>query len=237
MTISFADRIARVTARMTSEDEAAIRADAETIERAGITSVEQLVDAVSDTDQELTIRAIACHLVALVNERSAAPALAHILADGAADLTWVAAKALITLHADDVAPTMVRVLAHGPASRQSAAAYVLGWLRVATTAPALRAAALDPDLDADVRGHAAEALGVMAARDAVPALITLLSDASPEVRYWAACALGQIGDPASVPALERMAGTDVAVIPHGLSLKEEALDALATIRERDGERP
>jgi HEAT repeat protein len=81
---------------------------------------------------------------------------------------------------------------------------------------------------------------MMQVRDVVSDLIALLADPSPEVRYWAAFALGQIGAPASIPALERMASSDVAVLSADRSpqpsLKQEALDALESIRARE-ERP
>lgn len=52
----------------------------------------------------------------------------------------------------------------------------------------------------------------MGERQAVPDLLKLLSDASPEFRYWAAYSLGQIDDPTSIPALEHMASHDLAVL-------------------------
>jgi HEAT repeat protein len=107
----------------------------------------------------------------------------------------------------------------------------LGWLEVPSTIPALRAAAVDAQLDIEVRGHATEALGVMQARDAVPDLIALLSHESPELRYWAAYSLGEIGDPASIPELERVAAKDAGFCFRHGSVKQEALEALAAIRQ------
>ena len=147
-------------------------------------------------------------------------------------MVWEAAKALEQLHAQSAAPTLLRVLKRDDAVKQSAAAWLLGLLGVRGTISSLKNAAFDSELGIEVRGHAVEALGVMRADEAVPDLITLLSDVSPELRYWAAFALGQIGDPQSIPALEQMASTDVAVLPKDRSLKNEALDALAAIRAR-----
>lgn len=62
------------------------------------------------------------------------------------------------------------------------------------------------DKNAFVRAHAARALGVNgpAASQAVPALVKLLDeDAEAEVKRETATALGLIGDPAALPALER----------------------------------
>lgn len=226
------NRIAKVTSRLPPEDARAISRDLETVEKAGIVSIEQLVDVVADASVALEIRAIACCLLAHVNEPRAGANLARAMEDEDDGLVWEAAKALIRIRAVDAAPALVRVLEGGSETKQSAAAYALGWLRVPETIPAVRAAALNAQLDADVRGHAVEALGVMEARETVPDLIALLSDGSPEVRYWAAYSLSQIGDASALPALERMAAEDDAVLPHDRSLEQEALDALALIRER-----
>jgi HEAT repeat protein len=230
------DRIGKAVSRMPAEDAAAIRRDLETVGQAGINSVEQLVEAIGDRNREHAIRLLACSLVAHLKERSAATALARALAaEDDAGLAFEAAKALIQIRAKNTAPPLVRVLEDRNSSpdQKSAAAYTLGWLGVPNTVPALRAAAMNLDLDAGVRGHAVEALGVMQARDAVSDLISLLSDASPEVRYWTAYALGQIGDPESIPALERMASSDVAVLSWDRSLKQEALDARESIRAKE----
>jgi HEAT repeat protein len=226
------NRIAKVTSRLPAEDARAISRHLETVEKEGIVSIEQLIDVVADASVALPIREIACSLLAHVNEPRAGANLARAMEEEDDGPLWEAAKALIRIRAVDAAPTLVRVLKGGSATQQSAAAYALGWLSVPETIPAVRAAASNAQLDADVRGHAVEALGVMEAREAVPDLVALLSDGSPEVRYWAAYSLGQIGDAAAVPALERMAAEDDAVLPHDRSLEQEALDALALIRER-----
>lgn len=192
---------------------------------------EQLVEVVGDPRRGSSLREIACTLVATLKEKSAVTALARALEEGQDGLEWEAAKALIRLRGESAAPALVRVLKQGAPSKQSAAAYALGWLEVPDTIPALRAAALDAHLDVEVRGHATEALGVMKAREAVPDLVALLSHESPELRYWAAYSLGQIGDPASIPELERVAASDTGVLFRHGSVKQEALEALATIRQ------
>jgi HEAT repeat protein len=132
-----------------------------------------------------------------------------------------------------VTPVIIELLTLGSSSKQTAAAWLLGWLGVASAIPPLRAASANRALPIEVRAHATEALGVMRAREAVRDLIDLLSDESAEVRYWAAYALGQIGDSESVPALERIAADDTGVLPHGRSVRQEALDALDSIRGKE----
>jgi HEAT repeat protein len=148
---------------------------------------------------------------------------------------WEMAKALERLQAKRAAPVLVQALKDIDDSKRSAAAWVLGSLQVPDTIGPLWAAAMDQASEASVRGHAIEALGRLQAQEAVPDLMALLNDPSAELRYWAAYALGQIGDPTSIPALERMASVDDAVLRTGFSLREEALDALENIRGTDHE--
>ncbi|WP_367322610.1 HEAT repeat domain-containing protein [Streptomyces sp. HUAS ZL42] len=70
----------------------------------------------------------------------------------------------------------------------------------------LRGAAADAEAELDARsaprrGRAAETLGRLRHRPAVPALCRLLADRDAEVRLVAARALGRIGEPSAVPAL------------------------------------
>jgi hypothetical protein len=57
------------------------------------------------------------------------------------------------------------------------------------------------------RARAAEVLGNLGRRDAVPSLVRLLAEADPDVRMVAARALGRIAEPdAATPLLESLAG-------------------------------
>jgi HEAT repeat protein len=64
-----------------------------------------------------------------------------------------------------------------------------------------------------VRGHAAEALALLQNKEAVPALIRCLEDKAPEVRFWCAYALGELGDRRALHALEQLAATDDTTLP------------------------
>jgi HEAT repeat protein len=235
--MSLADRLAKAAARLTDEEVRAARAQLETLQQAGILSFEQLIEAVSDASIELSLRLVGCRLLGSLRDPSAATALAKALAEAKDEgLVWGAANALAALRTENATASLLRVLEEGGPVKQAAAAWVLGWQGVPAAIPSLRAAAMDPHLTVDVRAHATEALGVLRAREAVPELITTLSNESPELRYWAAYSLGQIGDPAAIPALERVAALDVAVLPHDRSVMQEALEALEAIREREQDR-
>jgi HEAT repeat protein len=86
-----------------------------------------------------------------------------------------------------------------------------------------------------VRGQAAEALANRGDHQALFPLQTALDDASVEVRFWAVFALGQLGDPYALTALERVAATDQAVLPGWWSISKEARDAIQQIQERQSD--
>ena len=237
MTTRLAERLVTMSAFLTNEDACGARADVDTLERAGIVSVEQLIAAIEDATREPSLRAVGCHVLGVLREYSGADALSRLFEeDGDAGTVWEAAKALARLDEKRVAITLVRVLERGGAAQQAAAAWTLGWLGVPATIPALRASALNPQANTDVRAHAIEALGVMHAvgvrqvHETVADLIGLLASESPDLRYWAAYSLGQIGDAASIPALERVASNDDGVLDNGCSVRQEARDALDAIR-------
>lgn len=88
------------------------------------------------------------------------------------------------------------------------------------------------DEDPAVRGHAAEALGYIQNRDSVNVLIQNLSEKNAGVKYWCIFALGQIGDPESIPMLRREAESSNNEFYETRSLQAEALDAIAEIERR-----
>jgi HEAT repeat protein len=68
------------------------------------------------------------------------------------------------------------------------------------------------DSDAGVRREAADALGVLDSRRAVPALIEAVKDADPDVRRHAIDALGEIGDSRALDALTKALKDEDATI-------------------------
>lgn len=93
---------------------------------------------------------------------------------------------------------------------------------------------------AEIRGQAAEGLGNLMAftkqarlkRTVTMRLVHLLTDATPEVRFWSAFSLGKLRARSGRAALRRLA-TDETVVPGWWSVGGEAADALDRIDRRE----
>jgi HEAT repeat protein len=147
---------------------------------------------------------------------------------------WEAAKelsALDSLVADTVQSLVALLKAERPDTR-AAAAYVLGFGRCASARGVLEEVVDDIQEEPFVRGHAAEALAYIPSKESVDVLLRHLTDESSDVKYWCAFALGQIGDDRAVPALTQLAERAREECHKGFSLRDEARDALAHIRQR-----
>jgi HEAT repeat protein len=153
---------------------------------------------------------------------------------GTREEIWDAAKRLESLTTDTVL-RLISLLEHakGPESR-AAAAYVLGFGRYASARTALEQVLDKTNEEASVRGHAAEALAYIQSKESVDVLLKYLEDKNSGVKYWCTFALGQIGDARAVPALEKLAELVGGELYEKLSLRAEALDAIAEIKQRIG---
>jgi HEAT repeat protein len=148
-----------------------------------------------------------------------------------------AAQALADTPGRRVRQGLERLLSsHDRAEVRAQAAWALGFHRQGSQAAGSLLRTLgDIDEDNDVRAHAAEALGHLADRlgerepDALAALLHGLCDSSPEVRFWCAFALGNLGDEAAIPALERLAERDEESVPGWWSIRKEANDSIKQI--------
>jgi HEAT repeat protein len=181
--------------------------------------------------------------VSLLDPRRRLAALAE--AEGEAEI-GEAAQALTETPGRRVRKGLEELLeSHADAGVRAKAAWALGFHPQGPKATdSLLRALGDRDEDADVRAHAAEALGHLADRlgerepDVLAALLHALRDASRDVRFWAAFALGNLGDEAAIPALERLAVRDSESVPGWWSIRKEAHDSIKQIllrkRNRDG---
>jgi HEAT repeat protein len=178
-------------------------------------------------------RARACWLLARMGDERALGPLVAALHDPDPSLRAEAARALGALDSPRAVPELVSALqTDADPDTRMAAAHSLGLLGDHRAVDPLLAKLADRSEDPCVREFAAEALTGPGERRAVRALIAALGDPSVEVRFWAAFALGELGDPAALSALERLAQTDDVALPGWRSVKDEAAAAIESIRAR-----
>ena len=157
---------------------------------------------------------------------------------------WEAAKALAGIDSEANRAKLVRLIRDHPEPEvRMTASYTLGFAACGGSPDEVDALVgrLEDGREAvDVRCHAAEALGHMLdhenlGRDrAIPPLRQALGDDLPEVRFWAAFALGNIGGPSEIAALEQLT-TDETVIPGWWSIGKEASESVEQIRQHAGD--
>jgi HEAT repeat protein len=86
------------------------------------------------------------------------------------------------------------------------------------------------DEEDGVRGFLCMELGAYRRREAIPLLIDALeNDSDATARTWAAWGLGNIGDPAAIPALSMAIQNDPGLDYEGRPVKEIAEDAIRRI--------
>ncbi len=120
---------------------------------------------------------------------------------GTREEVWEAAKQLesITLEVVSALLKLLKNAKRGDA--RAAAAYVLGFCRYSSARIDLEQTLANTSEEPFVRGHAAEALAYLGSKESVEILLRHLEDKDAGVRYWCVFALGEIGDPKSLPAL------------------------------------
>jgi HEAT repeat protein len=199
----------------------------------GVRNLRDLARLAQDDTAELDDRCAVCWFLGRLGRPEVLPALCRILKDGPTRLRLETCYSLLELH-DTRAVTCLRGALSNDADREvrEAAAYALGWLHDRRAVPTLLRALEDRAEDASVRGMAAEQLGRFEDPGAVAGLRRGLKDDQAEVRFWAAYALGEYGPPDAIADLEALAAWDAAEIPGQGTVRNEALEAIDSIRQR-----
>lgn len=156
-------------------------------------------------------RRTAAHVLSKIGDPAHFEALAPLVGDADDDVAIKAYRAVANTGHEDAAGALATRLGDGDALQRDALTAAMHRLGAAAV-PAL-AAALAAE-DADVRAHAADALGHLGAPDAdqaVDALAGAVRDADASVRLAAVAALGQLSDVADA-ALAEAAGSDDRVV-------------------------
>jgi HEAT repeat protein len=230
MTDDFQAAIARVIAKFDPDLMYIVRNDIDSLRNRGVASWPDLVAVLNDRSAG-DDRHRACWLLGRMGDERALGPLAVALRDCDPRVRGEAARSLGALDSPQAVPSLIAALqTDTDAGTRMAAAYALGLIGDARAIDPLLAKLADTSEDPRVRGFVAEAFTCHQERRAVPHLIAVLSDSSAEVRFWAAFALGQLGDPAALSALERLAQTDNATLPGWGSVMDEAAAAIERIR-------
>lgn len=237
VTDDFASAVERVIAQTSPDDRDSVRDVAARLRNRGVASWPDLVAVVNNRSAGED-RATACWLLGRMSDERAAGPLAAALQDPDPGLRAAAAHALGALDSPRAVPALIAVLqADADTDTRIAAAYALGLLGDPRATGPLLAKLADTSEDPRVRGHAAEAFTWHRERRAVQPLMAVLSDPSVEVRFWAAFALGELGDPAALSELERLAQADTHTLPGWGPVKDEAAAAIGKIRAQLPEKP
>lgn len=226
---SFDDAVQQVIAQSTPECRDSIQGDIAALRSRGVDSWPDLLAVLTDRSAGED-RVTACWLLGCIGDEDALGPLTAALHDADTRLRGEAARALGALGSPRVVPELIAALqTDADADTRMAAAYALGLLGDPRGVDPLLSKLADTAEDAGVRGSAAEALIGPGEQRVVPPLIAALSDSSVEVRFWAAFALGQLGDSTALSELERLARTDNQTLPGWWSVGKEAAAAIERI--------
>jgi HEAT repeat protein len=180
-------------------------------------------------------RGHACRLLGLLGGETALSAFVAMLTDP--EVTWrnaaVNALGLASRELPCAIPALIEIMQTDPDDNlRDRAALALGSCGTGSIAAvdALLAVLADRAERPALRGAAAEALDGYEDARVSSALIVALDEPEPEVRFFAAFALGARGETAALPSLARLAATEQAVIPNWGSVRDEVMSAIECIR-------
>lgn len=162
----------------------------------------------------------------------AAKALIVPLLESAEEREQAAGLAQVIISMEALPLTALVAIVEGNAHYEArlAAVHALGYgdHRIADC---VLAVASDTAEATEIRGFAIEALGNLGLEEYFEALARLAKEDDPEIRYWVAYALGEIGAPAGIATLEFLV-TDKRSVRES-SVAEEAAASLAILRHQD----
>lgn len=208
-------------------------------------------------DPDDQIAGEACIDLGQANEKRYSGALVRVLEGNRAALWMPAAVGLSLLESKRPTRRLLQLVLNDslPETQHYAATYALGFTSAALTDPRYRNAIVNAfirlldngQIPTHVRGVAAEGLGNLMGgcfgdagtipqerHAAALSLTSVLRDPEPEVRFWAAFALGNLGnEPATLPALRAIAGKDEGRFGNWWTVGEEASDAIDRIEGRE----
>jgi HEAT repeat protein len=204
----------------------------------GANSIESLIAILKNRNLEDDIRLLTCWILGQLGDKRTVRALLEVFSEQNINLSLEAAKSLGMLKSKRAVPVLIEELRKGNnVDKRAASAYALGVLLDERAIDPLVSVLKNKNDSPKVRGAAVEALiwfGKKRKR-VVDALINGLEDASVEVRFWSAFALGEMKVRRAANKLERLIAEDDEVLPGWWSVSKEASDALDRIRSKSSE--
>jgi HEAT repeat protein len=232
MTHEFKLKLQAIVEKLAPEGRAMAEKDIDDLLRAGADSTDDLFLILQAERLDPDLREAACWVLAKLGGDQVQQCLLDVLRDFVPALRSTAARSLGELGSAAAVQPLESLLGDSNVEVRVSAAYALGLLGDKHAVEQLIKKLADESEDPRVRGTIAEALADLRDQAAVVPLIGALKDQSVEVRFWAAFALGQLGDPRAVPELERLAASDQAALPGYGAVSAEATEAIQNIQAR-----
>ncbi len=204
----------------------------------GANSLGSLIAILKNQNVEGDIRLLACWILGQLGDKRSVRALLEVFSGQNISLSVEAAKSLGILKSKRAVPVLIEELSRGnDVDKRAASAYALGLLLDERAIDPLVSVLNNTNDSPKVRGRVAETLVWFGKRRkrVVDALINGLEDASVEVRFWSAFAIGELKVSRAVNKLERLVAEDDEVLPGWWSVSREASNALDRIGSKSSE--
>lgn len=151
-------------------------------------------------DPDAGVREQMAHVLGKLRDPAAAPALAELLADPSERVVTKAAQSLGRLGGSAAIDALAGVLGRGDAGTRASVVTALGLIPGDAAGP-IAAVLRSPERSSEARADAAEALGLRADAEGVPALVSAVEDSDEDVRIAALMALAAAGGDEAAAAI------------------------------------
>ncbi|HLZ63990.1 MAG TPA: HEAT repeat domain-containing protein [Ktedonosporobacter sp.] len=231
----FKEQLQRIVEQLAPEFRLQTQQEIASVLQRGVSSHDDLLKVIQDPIASTDIRCTACWIAGRLGDPQAVTALLVALGDEQLTIRVQAAISLSELQSKESIPCLLSTMLNDPDREvRTAAAYAFGFFddRDERVVQALISVLDNKRESPAVRGQAAEALGNRGERQAMLPLLAALDDTPVEVRFWATFALGQLGDPKALEALEHIAATDQAILSGWGPVSKEAREAIQSIQDQ-----
>jgi len=229
------DRLRALVRGIASEGQAQTDEMIRRIVDSGGTSESALLGMARDRRLASTLRADVCWLIARLDIADGAVVLRELASDPDDSVREEAmlGLGLVAGDGDSNVPALIVAAQQDRAKPvRLAALHALGVISSSGSASALLEILANRNEDDEIRASAAESCAHVRDEQIVAALLSVLTDPSPLVRYSACYALGQQGDERAIEPLSNLAARDHAETPWG-TVAASARAALDAIAERE----